>query len=872
MKIKLNIMLYFFVIFLVVFSMRLVAQKDENKIAKKKKISRSQGHLSLSVKQSSQEENVPLIDALDEFDLFRDELVDNKVDVLPISVVPELISVPEVRSGELPIIEKATKEPEKILEKQDTAPDQDVLEEIKFVKPVQLEKEKEVDRPYEQSKRNNNLRNKNDEDKIVFNFENADLKNVISYIEKVFNLTFITDESIDPLQKDGKRISGNKVTFKTQKPLVKKEAWNLFVTFLKMSGLAPVPQADPNIYRIVASDQAMKSPVRSYIGADPEDLPDSDELINYGYFVKVCPLDTIMAVVEQLKGQGTPSIKLPSHNAFLLTDSAYNIKVLMKVVVELDRVSMPETMSVLKLKRVDAKDVEELYKELTKKDDQSVMATRIFGPERPPAALYFPETARIIVEKRTNSLILMGTRKAIKKIEDFITKHVDVEVTAPYSPWYIYNLRYASAENIANIMTPLVQFGKPAMRSVGGVRAGEKYFKSMTFTPEKDGNRLVVRGDYDDWLKVKEIIAKLDEPQPQVALEVLILSIDIKDNRELGAQLRSKAPFTNSRLNKSISFQTSGLRLGGGPKGIVENDDSDAKGVTRLLGDLVKLVAGATPGGNTVLSLGADLFGVWGIFAALQTIGNTQLISNPFLIVSNNTPAKVVLGETRRVVSQVIQSQATTQAFQNLEANLELDVVPQINSEGMIVLNLEVKVDTFVPDTVASQFKKKIKTTVVVSDREVLALGGLIKDRASNSMSDFPILGKIPILSWLVKNKSKVKQKEDLLILISANIIGPEEGPVAFTNRHVKDYKQDLQSVEYTQQKRDPIDKSFFIAQRSDDSIENFIFEKTRFDNKEDTKSLKSPKTHKQNKRRMRKKNKSRRKNNKRKQRSKKGL
>ena len=673
-------------------------------------------------------------------------------------------------------------------------------------------------------------KNKNNEEKIVFNFEDVDLVNVAEYVEKLFGVKFITDEAIKPVVKGGKPLSGNKISFKTQKPLTKKQAWSLFVTFLNMAGLALVPQADPKFYRITAIGPQGKAigkhPIPVYIGVDPNEIPDSDMIIRYGYFVRDCPLDTIKNVLESLRSSASGLLILHDHNAFIITDNAYNIKVLMKIVKELDRVTMPQSMSVLRLYKVDADHVAKVYKALTQDEKEGTVAARLFGPKKPSKALYFPKKAKIIVEPRTNSLVLLGTAEDIKKIEDFIRNRIDVDVRAPYSPLHIYELKYANCVDIANIMNNLVKFGTEKTR--GGLRGGDKYFKNMSFTAEKEGNRLIIRGDYDDYLKVKEIIDKIDEPPVQVAIEILILGVEVQDQRELGAQIRNKF---RSPDGTQINFQTSGITLGAGRKSIVPNTADGIKGNLRLLGDLISLVSGSAPA-TTAISLGSDRLGVWGIFGILNEISNTQIVSNPFLTATNNTKAKVKLGETRRIVTAEVVGDTTTESRGDYEANIEVEVTPKINSDGMIVMDLKIIFDSFLAGSSEAKTTRTIETSIVAANKEVLALGGLLKNKDEDSLSRVPVLGRIPILGWLFKNKKKVKNKEDLLVLITANIIDPTQDIKEFTKRHVKDYKDTIKEFNTVKSDRDPIDRSFFKDEKAEFGLEDFIFKRGRESNK----------------------------------------
>lgn len=678
-----------------------------------------------------------------------------------------------------------------------------------------------------------------EEEKIELQFEDADLQNFVQQISDLFHITFISDENIDPLPQGTtaapiKAIKGNKITFKTNNPLSRKEAWDLFVTFLDIAGFAVVPQPDPTIYRIQVIKAAQRAPIPTYIGVESKTLPDNDQLIRYLYFIENASIESLKPVLDSLVSTSALNpIFLKEHQALILTDKSYNIKSLMQIVKELDKVTMPQAMSVLKLRQVDAADVKKLYDELTHQGNDPKSTFRPFGARKQPTAIYFPENARLITEPRTNSLILLGPQDAISKIEEFITKYIDVDLDQPYSPLHTYQLEYADAKAIADIMNNTTKFGNntEAGKS-GGVRGTDKFLRQMQFTPEPGTNKLIIKGDYEDFMLVKKILDELDKPQPQVALEVLILTVALQDAKEAGAQLRSKfntVPALKDLLGKDTVFQTSGLRAGGAPKGIVTNQNG--AGVERLLGNLLQLVTNA-PAGNTIVTFGQDLFGVWGLFQVLRTITSLEVISNPFLIASNQTPARVSLGQTRRIVASNIftnNATPTSQGFEDKPAELVVDISPQINSDGMIVLTLQISNTEFTEPsnpTNGNTQTRLVKTQAILADREVLALGGLVRESASEGLSKTPVLGDIPVLGWLFKNQNKTVEKSSILVLISTKIIPPFDTKEinAITQERIEGYNVALDST--VGHSKDPIDKMFFAKNQKENGISDLIFDR----------------------------------------------
>ena len=674
------------------------------------------------------------------------------------------------------------------------------------------------------------------EDLVEFYFENTDLTQVLKQIEVLFNVAFITDDVIEPLPKDAKSLKGNKVSFKTNELFTRKQAWNLFTTFLDLSGFAliakdqpdwngkaPAYQEDKKFFRVIALPKAVRSPAPTYIGSDPKSLPNNDQVIRYVYFVQNADINNLKPVVDSLKSAQMTSLLLRESKAILLIDKAYNIKSLMRIVAELDKVTMPQAMSVIKLHNAEAQDVKKLYDSLIK-DEEPGPPVRL--PRKLPASTYFPEGTKIIAEPRTNSLILLGPQDAITKIENFIRQYVDVELTQTHSPLYIYDVLYADAQNLAQIMNEVTKFGaQTTAGKVGGVRGGDEYLKKITFTAEPATNQIIIKGDYEDYLKALEILKELDEPQPQIAIEVMVLSVDINKIKALGTQLRSKLPKgIEGLVGKQVKFQTSGFNGRGivtkPPEGSSSSDCDGQPGASRLLGNLITLATGLQAG-NTVIQLGKDLCGVWGIFRALDSLTNAQILANPFLIASNNTKAKVSVGETRRVVTSLIQADTSQQAFGDQAANLLVDITPQINSDGMIVMDLDIQLINFVegstPENTA-RTKRQVKTSTVLADEQILALGGLVQNRTQSNSSQLPVLGDVPVLGWLFKNKQNTETKGNLLILISPRILPPGSDVIQnqFTNEHLDKYHESVAQLTKKSELLDPVHRLFFQPHEHD--------------------------------------------------------
>lgn len=692
--------------------------------------------------------------------------------------------------------------------------------------------------------------NLGDPDELLeFRFENAELSSLITYIEKRFGLTFILDDAIKPLPQGGKSAVGTKISFSTNQPMTKKDAWSVFTSFLDMAGLTAQPTANKRVYRITTNDprsplSVTRGPLPTFIGSDSGELPSDDTRIRYVYFVENTSIDVVKNVLDSLRSATSPNlIIVPELRAIIITDKAYNIKTMLEVVHELDRITVPETMSVIKLKRADATKVAELYKAITKEDQQS-LASRLLGGRRPSTASYFPEGTRIIAEPRTNTLILLGTSSAIKKIEDFIITEVDKEVDIRFSPFFVYSLKYVEADAIANILRDVlsVQTEGSDVSKFGGVRAGDKFFGPVTIVPEKSGNRLIIFAAYEDRTKIVEVIEQIDIEMPQIAIKCAFLNVDINDNKDFGVQMRNKIGGTTAApdpatggiaglIGPNVTFQTSGL--GGSP--VIENSTTTF-GAQRLLGNLVNLAKISTSPGTTYVTLGTDAYDVWGMLRFLETYSHVNVMATPFMVTTHKYPAQVIVGETRRILTGTTQTTAgPVQSFGDLSANLDVQITPQISYEGLITMNIRVYIQQFTSTDISSgnRTEKTIETSVIMGNKEVLAFGGLMRDVYSETYNKVPILGDIPVVGWLFKYKAKNVIKSSLILLVTAEIIPPKDDSVAkaFTQEKIDDALKLTQAMHTSSERFDPVHRWFFkdCCDQSQQTIKDFTGKEERY-------------------------------------------
>ncbi len=638
------------------------------------------------------------------------------------------------------------------------------------------------------------------EPKVTFNFESASLKTFLEEVQQIFKVSFIYDDEVKPSQGESKIESKDvKITFRTNQPFEVVQAWVVVDSFLGIAGLSRVPVgSDSKVFRITEAGTATREALPSYIGTNPNELPESG-VIRYVYFLRNSSAEQMKQTIGELKSKSGLLNIYPELNALIFTDHAYNIKTLMLVVQELDSTCNPVAISVLKLKEADATEVEKIYNDLKGKSSSQGAS---YGMPLPKAdSQHFLQEATVIAEPRTNTLIIVGPPEANARIEKFISEHIDTKLTKKRSKIHTIELNHIPAEQIAEIFTKITDFGSGGSSGgYGASKEADKYFSKMIFEAEKQSNRLLIRGEEEDFKVVSEIIKGMDKAQPQVAMEVLIVNLISTSDKGTSSQL-------NNKKSGPVNFQTSGFGgSGSSDTGSGIQLSSDNSLVTNLIS-----LATSSQVGSTVISLGKN--SVWALLSVLNQDSKTNVLSNPFLVTTNKYPASTSLGQTRRIDTGTVQGSTNSQAEKgDAEANLSVKITPRINSIDLINLDIDIIIEEFTSSESNNGNKsvKTLHTNATIANGEVLVLGGLSKDSNKASNGGVPLLSKIPILGSLFKSKSQTLSKENLIIFITPKVIRPEHNLGNYT-KNKADYITDImQEIDRQDRPRDPIARWVF--------------------------------------------------------------
>jgi type II secretory pathway component GspD/PulD (secretin) len=189
--------------------------------------------------------------------------------------------------------------------------------------------------------------------------------------------------------------------------------------------------------------------------------------------------------------------------------------------------------------------------------------------------------------------------------------------------------------------------------------------------------------------------------------------------------------------------------------------------------------AAATGGANVFINAG---FGLTAVVRAFEGTGRFKTISRPTIFTTNNKKAIIASGAEIPVPVNTITGGnlgtglAQQSNIQFKKIALQLEVVPLINSEKEVTLDILQKLDNVEGTTridnneIPNVSTRYIRTTVSAPNRSTILLGGLIIDRDRRSEGGIPVLSKIPVLGGLFRNTNKTKERTELIVLMCPEV------------------------------------------------------------------------------------------------------
>ncbi|HUB10534.1 MAG TPA: type II secretion system secretin GspD [Acetobacteraceae bacterium] len=276
---------------------------------------------------------------------------------------------------------------------------------------------------------------------------------------------------------------------------------------------------------------------------------------------------------------------------------------------------------------------------------------------------------------------------------------------------------------------------------------------TLRIIPDPQNNALLVYGTGHENDTIDAMLRKIDILPLQVRIDAVIAEVQLNDNLQYGTQFFFQAGGLNGLLN------------------FASNTSAQTPAQAQLNLNFPGFFIGGHGVGGAPFALNA-----------LQQVTTLRVLSSPELLVLDNQPARLQVGNVVPYLSQTSQSTETANApivnsINYQQTGVVLDVTPRVNSGGLVTLDISQEVSdvstTLTTPGINSPtfFDRSISSRVVVQDGQTVGLAGLISDNTSTGNQGIPWLKDVPILGALAGNQNNTRQRTELLMLLTPHVI-----------------------------------------------------------------------------------------------------
>jgi general secretion pathway protein D len=299
---------------------------------------------------------------------------------------------------------------------------------------------------------------------------------------------------------------------------------------------------------------------------------------------------------------------------------------------------------------------------------------------------------------------------------------------------------------------------------LGGLQPGgsDTSTDTLRIIPDDQNNAILVYATYRENDTIEAMLRKIDIMPLQVRIDAVIAEVTLNDNLQYGTQFFFKAGGINGILNAATQTPANAA-------------------ATSLNLSFPGFFLGAAGAGGAPFAI-----------QALQQVTTVHVLSSPEILVLDNQPARLQVGNVVPYLSQTSQSTITSGApvvnsINYQQTGVIMQVTPRVNSGGLVTLDVMQDVSE-VASGITTQgidsptFEdRNVNSRVVVQDGQTIGLAGLIQDNRSVGNQGIPWLKDVPVLGLLAGNQNNTRQRTELLILITPHVIHDQHDAQALT-------------------------------------------------------------------------------------------
>ncbi len=297
-----------------------------------------------------------------------------------------------------------------------------------------------------------------------------------------------------------------------------------------------------------------------------------------------------------------------------------------------------------------------------------------------------------------------------------------------------YKIQYSDAKNVSTIL--------------------KNYLSRYGRVDLLEDRQILVVEDLPEFItRIDQILAQIDQEPAQILIEAKIFTITLDDTQKFG-------------------FDWTKTFNAGGGQGSAGSDHNITRNALNLAAGTAASTAG--PAGlffnyfNKNVEIQLNL---------LSQKNKVRALSTPKLLALDHQEAQVIIGDRRGYKTTTTINQVTTENVQFLESGVILNVTPNIDRFGRIMMEIhpEVSSSSINKDSGAPDLKTtEVTTRLLVEDGQTIFIGGLMKNDLNNNHQGVPFLEDIPFLGYLFAKEEDLSVNTETIVLIKPQIIRPQ--------------------------------------------------------------------------------------------------
>jgi len=380
------------------------------------------------------------------------------------------------------------------------------------------------------------------------------------------------------------------------------------------------------------------------------------------------------------------------------------------------------------------------------------------------------ETKNLDMRRSGNVIWIAPTAEIAEREQQILRARAERQTLEPLRTAMI-PVNYANASELAELIRAASAVDADARIDAGLLS------ERGSVTIDDRTNTLLINDTTARIDEIRDLVAELDRPVRQVLIESRIVIARHDFNHQLGVRFGVTGARQDSRGNL-YSTSSSSTALDQINQSAIANRREGRGSATPVdmpsVGDRLNVnLPVADPSGSLGFSILAADFLLDLELSALESEGRGEVISTPRVITANQAEAFIQQGVEIPFEARQAGVQAGAINVEFKEAVLELRVTPLITPDNRVQLTLNVKQDTVgeIFNNIPSIDTRELGTRVLIENGQTVVLGGIYQEERNFTATKVPILGDVPGLGRLFRQRSTSDEKRELLIFVTPQIL-----------------------------------------------------------------------------------------------------